>query len=474
MRVRGCAEEDQMTRTWSQFASILIFSLGVAAAASMASDAHAKPKHGAEPNRAAAEQRSEPVRSSPGGASRFAPADNGETVHDNILHVTWLRDANFPAKQKYHLPVNDNGSMDYATAQKWVRALNSDNHGLGYLGHKNWTLPTTPSKDASCSTIGPKPQRDHFGYGCRNSSLGSLYYDGFGLAAPNTAVAMPPGQSGPFKNFQPYLYWSATAAGKNKNGYSTFSFNTGWQGQNVSQHAMYVLPMIRGNPFGAPNSKSKKLQPVAGGEAVYDPVTDVTWLADANLARRETFNVSGVNKDGSMAQSTSTPFTQAMSAYQGKGYLGQRHWEAPPATLTQGAKPCGNFNCKDSPMGELFYNQFGLRAGQSVVAAPDIPVGQFHDIQPYLYWSCGGGDATRSQICTGLPAANFAWSFSFGNGFEGTDLQVNDLYVTAYYPDAAAGPPQPGPLPRPKPGKCATPMQCCIQSGGYWTGRQCT
>jgi len=34
-----------------------------------------------------------------------------------------------------------------------------------------------------------------------------------------------------------------------------------------------------------------------------------------------------------------------------------------------------------------------------------------------------------------LPVPNFEWSFSFGNGFQGTDLMVNDLYAMVYYPD---------------------------------------
>ena len=40
--------------------------------------------------------------------------------------------------------------------------------------------------------------------------------------------------------------------------------------------------------------------------------------------------------------------------------------------------------------------------------------------------------------CTGAPAPGFAWSFSFGNGFEGTDLIQNDLYVMVYYPAVVA------------------------------------
>ncbi len=45
------------------------------------------------------------------------------------------------------------------------------------------------------------------------------------------------------------------------------------------------------------------------------------------------------------------------------------------------------------------------------------------------------------------PAPNFEWSFSFGNGFLGTDLLANDLYVTAYFvpilPDSPPGLPVP-------------------------------
>ena len=40
---------------------------------------------------------------------------------------------------------------------------------------------------------------------------------------------------------------------------------------------MYVLPMIKGNPFAA-STKGKALQPVANSEAVYDPVTDTVRL----------------------------------------------------------------------------------------------------------------------------------------------------------------------------------------------------
>jgi uncharacterized protein (TIGR03437 family) len=77
-----------------------------------------------------------------------------------------------------------------------------------------------------------------------------------------------------------------------------------------------------------------------------------------------------------------------------------------------------------------------LSPGAPVAATPNIAVGPFNNMQPYLYWACQG--ATIQGACqTAGPATGFEWSFSFGNGFEGTNVLANDLYVTAYF----AGPP---------------------------------
>jgi hypothetical protein len=87
-------------------------------------------------------------------------------------------------------------------------------------------------------------------------------------------------------------------------------------------------------------------------------------------------------------------------------------------------------------MGELFYKQLGLRRGESVVAPPDVKVGPLHNIQPYLYWACEGETAISSCRTEG-PFDGFEWNFSFGNGFEGTNLLANDLYVIVFYPGSS-------------------------------------
>ncbi len=171
---------------------------------------------------------------------------------------------------------------------------------------------------------------------------------------------------------------------------------------------------------------------------------NVTWLANANLAASNTFGLPRcaspgipklcVNADGAMDWNSADQFVANMNSYNGIGYLGQTNWQLPPMDLSCGV----SYHCtSDSdPLGELFYGQLGLTPGASVVAAPNILVGAFTHMQPYLYWSCKG-DTIQAPCQADGPATGFEWSFSFGNGFLGTDVLKNDFYVIAYYP----GPP---------------------------------
>ena len=366
---------------------------------------------------------------------------DGATVFDLANGVSWLANANLPATNRFGLPVcngagpqpcvNPGGSMRYAAAVAWVDAMNAAN----YLGHSNWQLPTTPPNDSGCGRKGPTG--NSFGFGCTASAFGSLF-NALGLKAPHTAVAIPNNAVTPFSNFQPYLYWSGTAAPPPA-GNATFSFNTGWQGANTLPNFLYVLPMIQGKLAGTPPAIGKGLQVNPGGQTVYDPETNVTWLADADLAASNTFGLPScvdpltpaicVDADGSMTLASADQFIANMNAYNGVGYLGQANWQLPGIDAN-----CPNYNCDGdpNPMGNLFYDQLGFRQGMPVVTAPNINVGPFNYLQPYLYWACMATTVQAACETTG-PVPNFEWSFSFGSGFEGTDLLANDLYVTAYF-----------------------------------------
>ena len=372
-----------------------------------------------------------PASSTPSApaTSRGAGAD---TVYDRTLDVTWLADANLPASLPLGVKgINPSGSMDYKTAVKWIAALNAYGNGAGYLGRNDWALPSTPASDPACSSR----NRYSFGFGCTKSMFATVYLKTLSLTSPRSAVPIPAMTTAikGFTHFQPYLYWSASLnanhSDTNENGFTTFSFNNGFQGSNVSRNHMYVVPMLKGRVPARGE----------GDKLVYDPTADVTWLADANLAATEAFGVKEIATSGAMSHTTALAWVAAMNrADGGRGYLGQRQWQLPPTVAsdpTCSAKDTFGFGCKGSPLGSLYYNVLGLKKGTPVVRAGDGVVGPFRNLEPYLYWSCHA--APNGLACNAdpdLPSHVFAWSFSFGNGFQGTTMYSNELYVTAYHP----------------------------------------
>jgi uncharacterized protein (TIGR03437 family) len=303
-----------------------------------------------------------------------------------------------------------------------------------YLGHGNWQLPTTPLLDSTCGKTGPNGQ--NFGFGCTAGALDAVY-NSLGLKPPNTAVPIPANTAGPFNNVQPYLYWSQSVSSAGaSSGNATFSFATGWQGANTLPNFLYLWPMIPGKLPGTPAATGTGLQVNPGGATVYDPVTNITWLANANLAATNTFGLPPctsptapslcVAQDGAMTWTSASQYIANMNT---AAYLGQTNWQAPTISPN-----CPGYGCEgaDNPMGNLFYDQFGLVGGAAAVATPDISVGPFHNLQPYLYWSCVG-NAIQDACQSAGPVANFEESYSFGAGFHGTDLLANTLFVSAYF-----------------------------------------
>jgi len=365
-------------------------------------------------------------------AGTLTLSPNGTTVYDSVNNVNWLADANLAASETFGLPVcsgavtqvcvSASGLMDYGSATAWIQAMNAAN----YLGYNNWQMPTTPPIDATCGKTGPNG--NSFGFGCLNGSLGNLYYSpgALGLTPPNTAVTVPANTTGPFGNFQPYLYWSGLNAGSK--GYATVSFASGFEGANTVDNFLYAIPMVPGKISGAP-----------AGQTVYDPVSNVTWLANANLAATNTFGLPVcatptspalcVSRSGAMTIASVLQFITLMNSYNGTGYLGQKNWQLPPMDQT-----CTGYTCSESgdPLAELFYGVLGLGKGIPAVPGPTQGAGPFLHLQPYLYWSCAG--ATVASACDAAGAApGFQFTFSFGNGFLGTDILTNIFYAMAYY-----------------------------------------
>jgi len=434
--------------------------------------------------------------SAPGNWQLYLIPD-GKTVYDSVNGVTWLTDANLAASKdadsandaaaddappRFGLPLCNpastgaciwaDGAMSYTSAQEWVRRMNA----AGYLGHSHWRLPSTPFKDSGCTSKGPS--HENFGFGCSAGALGFLYYAALGIEAPNTAVPIPSNTVGPFQDFQPGVYWSGSYGGGLKDSKANFSFADGGQGGTNTFNYSYVLPMIKGKIPGTPPASGNGLELSPDGLTVYDPVADVTWPADANLAVQKPFSLKPCKSpakptlcmanDGSMNYASAEKFVADMnSANYGAetSLLLTVAWELPPSDPA-----CPQYNCTErNPMGELYYNQLGLQAGTPVVPIPDNSLSPFLHLQPGYYWSCEGSAINQPCIADSTPVPNTGaqFDFSFGNGFLSTAREPGAHFVTVYFvgcdlPNAEecviVTPPKP-----PIPPKCPPTDPSCYQ-----------
>lgn len=132
-----------------------------------------------------------------------------------------------------------------------------------------------------------------------------------------------------------------------------------------------------------------------GGQAYYDDVADLTWLADANYAQ-----TSGYDTDGVMTWESANTWVAGLIVD------GVDGWRLPD-TLQPDAN-CDSqsrgfdygYNCTGSEMGNLFYNVLGNTAGSLTNTGP------FSNIQEFGYWS-----ATDETYRIGD-----AWYFSMNSG----------------------------------------------------------
>lgn len=108
-----------------------------------------------------------------------------DSYYDTNLNITWLKDSNTIAANSFGLQygvnmgphpadiyqyaesyIHDNGLANWGGAMHWIDAMNRNS----YLGHNSWRLPTTPQLgDSYC-----------WGYDCRNSDLGYMFYENLG------------------------------------------------------------------------------------------------------------------------------------------------------------------------------------------------------------------------------------------------------------------------------------------------------
>jgi hypothetical protein len=92
------------------------------------------------------------------------------------------------------------------------------------------------------------------------------------------------------------------------------------------------------------------------------------------------------------------------------------------------------YNVTSSPMGDLFYNQLGVSAYNSIATSTNPNYNLFTNVQSYYYW-------LGSEYA---PIPNIAWIFNTNIGYQGNLNKGNQLYAWAVRPGDVAAVPVPG------------------------------
>lgn len=144
------------------------------------------------------------------GSAQAALSDSGDgTIHDDVLNINWLKDANLAATNTFGVAgIQVNGVMNWDTANRWIAAMNT----ADYLGHADWRLPATLQPDPSCGNQldpgSPYPLQG-YGFNCTGSEMGELFYTEGGRNADRSILDSAT-LTANFTNMQDYAYWFGT------------------------------------------------------------------------------------------------------------------------------------------------------------------------------------------------------------------------------------------------------------------------
>jgi len=191
-------------------------------------------------------------------------------IYDDVLDLTWLRDANLAASNTFGIPYNTNlgnhpndsyganydeiigsdGRMTWGAALHWIDAMNAAN----YLGYSDWRLPTvSPVNGSSFVYLNFTHGEYDIGYnisaegswyeGSTASELAYMYYQNLGnlgkydLANPSNLSGCGTSSAdtcldnvGPFVNLQSSYYWFGTESALSNTDAWDFNMSDGFQG----------------------------------------------------------------------------------------------------------------------------------------------------------------------------------------------------------------------------------------------------
>lgn len=187
------------------------------------------------------------------------------------------------------------------------------------------------------------------------------------------------------------------------------------------------------------------------GQAYYDDVLNITWLADANAGAGSPYDDGSITTDGRMTWTAAQAFIASLNA---ANYLGVSNWRLP--TVTDTGTPgcnsaytgtdCGyNVDLTTGEMAHLFYSTLGNSAGfnTSGVLQPCVTAGS-----PYCLTNAGPFSNLKSDdgYWSGTeyaPNTSIAWYFGFAGGNQGFGSKTVNFYAWAVRPDDIAPIPVP-------------------------------
>ena len=137
-----------------------------------------------------------------------------------------------------------------------------------------------------------------------------------------------------------------------------------------------------------------------GNGLIYDDVLDVTWLQNANLGAGSSYDDGSNSTDGLMTWGNAVAWAAALV------FGDASDWRLPTALNSDGSGPCDGFNCTDSEMGHMFYNNLG--GTQSISETGNHTIGgvDLFDIK-FRYWS------PEEEFVSGIDTG---WTFAFSTG----------------------------------------------------------
>ena len=210
--------------------------------------------------------------------------------------------------------------------------------------------------------------------------------------------------------------------------------------------------------FSLTSTAEASLVARAGG-MVYDDVNNITWASDANLFKTQAASNPNlvseiIAANGGVIHDTPNGFDTVpnsgvyslttadlgtnngtMTWWGAQAWAnnlslgGYTDWTLPTTVPAQ-----YGYNQTGSQMGDLFYNQLGGVAGDSITTTHNANYNLFTNVQNYVYWS-------SSEYA---PVPYYAWLFVPYDGGQNYSNKTYQLYAWAVRPGDVAAVPLPG------------------------------